>query len=334
MTFSQVNYLSELQRDLAFGKVKNLTIIETHISWIYLTGKYAYKVKKDIKFGEVLDFSKLALRRKFCQKEIELNKPLCGNMYQHVVKLVNLNGKYKFVNLKNKARAVEYAVKMLEIPQNFRLDVLLNKNRVTKKTINQLTNVIVKFHKFTDTSYRIRKYGTQESMNEKIRENFATLSKYTNKHRYIEEKLYSFIVHNKELFSNRMNSQKIRNIHGDFYSRNIFLKDGKFFVFDRIEFNDVLRYADVAEDVAHFAMDLDFHNRTDLRKYFISTYVNLSNDISLYDIIYFMMCYKTCVRAKVSLFQAEGTNNANDKLNCIEDAKLHFKLANDYINLF
>ena len=334
MTFSQAYYLSKLQKDLAFGKVKNLTIIETHISWIYLTGEYAYKVKKEIKFGEVLNFSKLALRRKFCQKEIELNRPLCGNMYQQVVKLVNRNGKYKFVNLQNKARAVEYAVKMLEIPQNFRLDILLSKNRATKKTISQLTDVIVKFHKFTDTNNRIKKNGTPESMNEKIRENFATLSKYTNKHGDLEEKLNSFILHNRKLFSNRMNGQKIRNIHGDFYSRNIFFKDGKFYVFDRIEFNDVLRYADVAEDVAHLAMDLDFHNRPDLRQYFLSTYVNLSNDTSLYDIIYFMMCYKTCVRAKVSLFQAEGTNKANDKVNCIKDAKLHFKLAYDYVKLF
>jgi Uncharacterized protein conserved in bacteria len=332
--YPQNQHLKNLDMDLAFGKVKHVTIIETHISWIYLTGKYAYKVKKELKFGEILDFSNLALRKKYCQKEIVLNKPLCGNMYQSVVKLVIQNGKYKFVNLQEKARALEYAVKMLEIPQDFRLDKLLSKHQVTKKTINQLTDVIVKFHIFTDTNYNIRKNGSPEAMNEKIRENFATLSKFTTNCDYLKEKLYSFVERNGELFSNRIKELKIRNIHGDFYSRNIFFKDGKFYIFDRIEFNDVLRYADVAEDVAHFAMDLDFHNKQDLRKYFLYSYIKSSNDTSLENIIYFMMCYKTCVRAKVSLFQAEGMTNTKEKMNCIKDAERHLKLASDYVKLF
>jgi uncharacterized protein len=332
--YPQTQHLKNLDMDLAFGKVKHVTIIETHISWIYLTGKYAYKVKKELKFGEILDFSNLALRKKYCQKEIVLNKPLCGNMYQSVVKLVIQNGKYKFVNLQEKARALEYAVKMLEIPQDFRLDKLLSKHQVTKKTINQLTDVIVKFHIFTDTNYNIRKNGSPEAMNEKIRENFATLSKFTTNCDYLKEKLYSFVERNGELFSNRIKELKIRNIHGDFYSRNIFFKHGKFYIFDRIEFNDVLRYADVAEDVAHFAMDLDFHNKQDLRKYFLYYYTKSSNDTSLENIIYFMMCYKTCVRAKVSLFQAEGMTNTKEKMNCIKDAERHLKLASDYVKLF
>jgi uncharacterized protein len=66
-----------------------IKVHETHISWIFLTGLYAYKIKKVVKFGKILDFSTLKLRRRFCEKEIEVNKRLCGSMYKEVVKLVS-----------------------------------------------------------------------------------------------------------------------------------------------------------------------------------------------------------------------------------------------------
>ncbi|HEX5891845.1 MAG TPA: hypothetical protein VFY41_03205 [Nitrososphaeraceae archaeon] len=104
-------------------KVSKIRMEETHISWIFLTGLYAYKIKKQLKFGKILDFSTLKLRKKFCQKEVVLNKFLCGDMYQGVVKIVKENGKngnnMRIVNQEENGRALEYAVKMLEIPKNF-----------------------------------------------------------------------------------------------------------------------------------------------------------------------------------------------------------------------
>jgi len=73
-------------------KISKIVVEETHISWIFLTGLYAYKIKKSIKFGKILDFSSLEFRKIFCQKEVELNKILCGNMYKGVVKVVGKNG--------------------------------------------------------------------------------------------------------------------------------------------------------------------------------------------------------------------------------------------------
>ncbi|MDQ3848766.1 MAG: hypothetical protein M3261_07405, partial [Thermoproteota archaeon] len=105
-----------------------------------------------------------------------------------------------------------------------------------------------------------------------------------------------------------------------------------------IEFNDSLRYADVAEDVAHLAMDLDFHGRSDLRKYLISSYMFQGKDSALEDIIYFWMCYKACVRVKVSLFRARGLDKTNfddrKELEKAEDeARSHLKLAESYLDL-
>src|SRR5215831_21248733 len=86
-----------------------IKIYETHISWISLTGLYAYKIKKEVKFGKILDFSTLYLRRKFCQKEIQVNKTLCGDMYKGIVKLVSRNGNIRIVDLQTKDKPGPYS---------------------------------------------------------------------------------------------------------------------------------------------------------------------------------------------------------------------------------
>jgi hypothetical protein len=108
-------------------KVSNIKLEETHISWVFLTGLYAYKIKKGLKFGKVLDFSTLAKRRKTCERELKLNKNLCGDMYVEVVKILREENSniVKMVNLQEYGKAVEYALKMKQMPQEFRMDNLI-----------------------------------------------------------------------------------------------------------------------------------------------------------------------------------------------------------------
>jgi hypothetical protein len=108
----------------------------------------------------------------------------------------------------------------------------------------------------------------------------------------------------------------------------------KFYLYDRIEFNDSLRYADVAEDVAHLSMDLDYNQRSDLRKYFLSQYVIKSKDQSLEELVYFLMCYKACVRAKVSFFRATKESNHQKRVQSIKEGNDHLHLAASYFDLF
>jgi aminoglycoside phosphotransferase family enzyme len=143
-----------------------------------LTGLYAYKIKKQLKFGNILDFSTLALRKKFCQRG--LNKILCHDMYKDVVKIIqvdrnkdvddnhgcrdnnnnnNDNFNIRIADQKHKGKALEYAVKMLEIPQKFRMDNLISSNKVNLKSIERLTESLAKFHSTTTTSTKIKNHG-------------------------------------------------------------------------------------------------------------------------------------------------------------------------------
>ncbi len=335
----KVVLILEKEEDAYPHKVLKIRMEETHISWIFLTGLYAYKIKKQLKFGKILDFSTLKLRKKFCQKEVVLNKFLCGDMYQGVVKIVKENGKngnnMRIVNQEENGRALEYAVKMLEIPQKFRMDNLLASGKVTLKTIESLTKTLVKFHRCTPTNTKIKNFGYPEFMEKKIHENFDTLAKLKTVDPKFENTLILFVKKNKKLFYQRIREDKIRDIHGDLYLKNIFiLENNKFYLYDRIEFNDDLRYADIAEDMAHLSMDLDYHKRSDLRKHLISQYIEKSNDTNLENLVYFLMCYKACIRSKVSLFHAKNETIAKKRIDHIRESKDLLKLAESYLESF
>src|SRR5919109_131477 len=348
MSSNQTELISFLcsNRDAYPHKVSKIAVEETHISWVILTGQIAYKIKKELKFGHILDFSTLSLRKKFCQKEVDINRVLCRDMYSGVVKVVKQKRQkdeadgIRVVDLKSKGKALEYAVKMLEIPQKFRMDNLLQEGKVTSETIDKLASILVDFHRLTPTNRKIRSFGRPEFMKRKVEENFAMLSKLTSINQKFK-KLLELFIHNKHnLFLERIREQKIRDIHGDLYLKNVFITpDNKFYLYDRIEFNDSLRYADVAEDVAHLAMDLDFYGRSDLRKRLISGYMLQSKDSSLEDIVYFLMCYKACVRVKVSLFRAKGLEkNRNSDYDrkrtdqAEDEARRHLRLAESYLD--
>ena len=331
---------------------KKIKLEETHISWIFLTGSYAYKIRKQLKFGNVLDFSTLALRKRFCQREVRLNKILCHDMYKEVVKIIqedrkkddddkhgssrhnNDNFNIRITDQKHKGEALEYAVKMREIPQKFRMDNLISYNKVNLKSIERLAERLANFHSTTTTNTKIKNYGRPKCIKNKIEENFRTLSRLEKINPKFESRLIDFLNDNKNLFYSRIKEGRIRDIHGDLYLKNIFIIKNRFYMYDRLEFNDTLRYADVAEDVAHLSMDLDHHKRTDFRKHFVSKYIEKSNDRNLENILYFWMCYKACVRAKVSFFHAKNEVASKKIMDHIRESKELLTLADSYIGLF
>jgi aminoglycoside phosphotransferase family enzyme len=172
-------------------------------------------------------------------------------------------------------------------------------------------------------------------MEKKIHENFDTLAKLKTVDPKFENTLILFVKKNKKLFYQRIREDKIRDIHGDLYLKNIFiLENNKFYLYDRLEFNDDLRYADIAEDMAHLSMDLDYHKRSDLRKHLISQYIEKSSDTNLENLVYFLMCYKACIRSMVSLFHAKNETIAKKRIAHIRESKDLLKLAASYLESF
>ncbi|MGD0643550.1 MAG: hypothetical protein ABSA75_01445 [Candidatus Bathyarchaeia archaeon] len=310
------------------GKIE---LIQTHISFVFLTKSFVYKVKKAVNFG-FLDFSTLEKRRFFCEKELELNRRLCPDMYIEVAPI----NKSDIIKIKGSGETVEFALKMKRLPQEKIMTVLLKENKVNNKTIDEIAKIISRFHSQAQTSGEINEYGSLKIVKINWDENFEQTLKFINQtisqaeFQFIQTRVTNFMKKNKPLFENRIKNAKIRDCHGDMHSGNIFITD-KIYIFDAIEFNDRFRYSDVASDVAFLAMDLDFQQRPDLSNYFIERYVMYSEDPQLMWLLPFYKCYRAYVRGKVISFKLDDHDlNGEEKKAATKEAQTYFKLSADY----
>jgi aminoglycoside phosphotransferase family enzyme len=308
-----------------------IELIQTHISFVFITKTYVYKVKKAVNFG-FLDFSTLDKRLLFCEKELELDRRLCPEIYLEVVPIKKSNT----IKVNGEGEIIEYALKMKRLPQERIMTVLLKENRVDKKTINEIAQIVAQFHSRAQTNPEISQFGSLKIVKTNWDENFSQTIKYIDQtisnleFQFIQTKINDFLKKNKALFESRISNHRIRDCHGDLHSGNIFITD-KICIFDAIEFNDRFRYSDVAADVAFLAMDLDFQHRSDLSNYFIERYLEYSKDQQLVQLLSFYKCYRAYVRGKVISFKLEDQNiTSEEKISATKEAEEFFKLADKY----
>jgi aminoglycoside phosphotransferase family enzyme len=311
------------------GKIE---LIQTHISYVFVTRKFVYKVKKAVNLG-FLDFSTLEKRRFYCEKEVELNRRLCRGMYLEVVHINKSNG---VIKVKGEGETVEYAVKMKRMPQDKMMNQLLDKKRIDEKTIDRIAKIVAEFHSKAETNARTSKFGSLATIKGNWNENYEQTREFVNKtispedFNFILEKIDAFIEQNAGLFEKRMADGRVKDCHGDIHSGNIFVTNG-IYIFDAIEFNERFRYSDVASDVAFLAMDLDYKERTDLSDLFVKKYVQYSGDQELLRLLPFYKCYRAYVRGKVVSFKLEDLSiSREDKETATKEAKEYFKLACSY----
>ena len=305
---------------------ETIHVVETNISWVFLTGKYAYKMKKSIKFGDVLDFTSLEKRHETTKAEIILNKRMAPDMYLGV-EMVNFQGK-----VESTPDPVEYLVKMNQLPQSsLLLNILKQEGTIEEEILKKIADKVSSFH-----LENIAKpdYSIFDSIYEKWDENFSTTKTYpgypfdTN----LERRVYSFLNTNKELFENRKTEGKIVDGHGDLIVGNIFYYQNKVVIFDCIEFNEMLRVQDILEEIAFLSMDLDFYKKTDLSQSFVTFYLenmgeNLTDNLKLLD---FYKSYRAYVRAKVYYSLALQEETEKQMKTQKELALAYMKLALSY----
>jgi hypothetical protein len=311
--------------------VSSIELVQTHISFIFLAGIFAYKVKKAVDFG-FLDFTTLEKRRFFCEKELELNRRLCSDMYLEVVPI----NKAEVIRIKGEGETIEYAVKMKRMPQERMMTRLLEEGKVDTEFMDRIAKVIADFHAKAETNTRINEFGSLATIETNWRENFEQTEEYVGRtisaddFKLIHERNSEFMKRNLPLFEKRVREDRVRDCHGDIHSGNIFVTD-KIYIFDAIEVNDRFRYSDVASDVAFLAMDADFRERPDLAKTLIERYIKYSGDQELLRLLPFYKCYRAYVRGKVVSFKLKDPNvRSKEKHTAHKEARAYFKLAATY----
>jgi aminoglycoside phosphotransferase family enzyme len=329
---NQKQIVEALMKPEAYDETSGIIeLVQTHISFIFLTKRFVYKVKKAVNFG-FLDFTTLEKRRFFCEKEVDLNRRLCGDMYLEVVPI----NKADAIKIKGAGETVEYAVKMKRMPQETMLSKLLQQNKVNDRLVDRIAKITADFHSKAETNRRISEFGSLAVIETNWKENFDQTEEFlgktisTDDFKLIRERVEDFMKQNTALFEKRIAEHRVRDCHGDIHSGNIFAING-IYIFDAIEFNERFRYSDVAADVAFLAMDLDFKRRTDLSNFFTEKYVEYSGDQELTKLLPFYKCYRAYVRGKVVSFKLKDPNvRSKEKRMARKEAKAYFKLAAAY----
>lgn len=239
--------------------VEGFTIIQTHISWVLLTGPYAYKIKKPLHL-EFLDFSSLEKRHFFCMEELRLNKRMAKQMYLEVVPIT---GSPDNPRLKGSGPVLEYAVKMIEFPQEAQLDRILIKGDLHSTHIDALAKKLRGFHDRTKKTSEDSPFGSPERIAQPIQENLKTLFTHFSESQEIKRlKQIQYWVNTQHekltpFFIERKRSGFIRECHGDMHLGNMALINKQIVIFDCIEFNENLRWIDTMSELAFLTMDLE-----------------------------------------------------------------------------
>ena len=312
---------------------KRVELVQTQMSFLFLTGDYVYKVKKPVDLG-YLDYTTLEKRRFFCQQEIELNRRLCPDVYLEVVPVVNSLGQ---IRLDGEGETIEYAVKMKQLPGERMMDKLLPQDLVTEEMVGRVAEKLAAFHDKARTSPDISAYGKLEAIMTNTEENFTQTEKYMgisiSDQKYHRIKAYTdnFVATNKSLFNKRIMDGRIRDCHGDLHAAHVCISNG-IYIYDCIEFNDRFRYGDVASEIAFLAMDLDRYQRADLSRAFVNAYARLSQDKELLQLLNFYKCYRAYVRGKVASFMLDDLHvSEEEKTSALAAARRYFELAESYI---
>jgi len=312
---------------------QKIELVQTQMSFIFLTGEYVYKIKKAVNLG-YLDYTTLEKRRFFCHQELELNRRLCPDAYLAVVSIVEEKGELR---IEGQGKAIEYAVKMEKLPQDRMMDVLLPRGQVTLEMVARVAEKLVGFHQRAETNQKIAAFGRLDVIRQNTDENFAQTEKYigtsitAEEYQHIKDYTDNFIDINTSLFDKRVREGKIRDCHGDLHAAHVCFTDD-ICIYDCIEFNDRFRYSDVASEVAFLAMDLDRYQQAGLSRHLVSTYVELSHDEELLKLLDFYKCYRAYVRGKVESFKLDDPYiPEEEKAKILTTAQSYFELAESYV---
>ena len=276
---------------------ERIEIVETHISWVVLTGPFAYKIKKPVEFPFV-DFSTLERRKRFCDDELRLNRRLAPELYLDVVPV----GGTREAPRIDASPAFEYAVKMRQFPPEQTLDRCLERGRVPRRALLDLAERMAAFHAgLASVRGRPVERVVLDNLDElasvlcgESRERLEPIAAWT---RQRTDELGPWL-------RLREAQGATKECHGDLHLGNLVWLEDRIVPFDCLEFSHWLRRIDTVDEIAFLAMDLMVRDRTALAFEFVNRYLEVTGDYAGVSLLRFYLVYRALVRSKVRALAA------------------------------
>lgn len=291
--------IENLRIGLQAASAMPVRVVETHISWVLLADTMAYKVKKPVRLPFV-DFSNVAVRRRFCEQELRLNRRLAHALYLGVTRVT---GTPEHPTLDGDGPAIDYAVRMRRFPPGSLLSEHLAAGTLRAADIDRLAERIAMFHAAAPRVGRGTPLGSPAVRIGAALRTLDTLLPLAPAHAADLRHLRGWFNARAEtlepLWTARQQGGKVRDVHGDLHLANTLLLEDEVVAFDCVEFDESLRCIDVLDDAAFAAMDLMARGRADLGHRFINAYLDLGGDHAGVPCLRFAMAACALVRALV-----------------------------------
>ncbi len=310
---------------------------ETHISRVFIAGDFVYKTKKPVHFS-FIDAAALSRRFELCRAELILNSRLARRIYLAVVPILHSPNGYVLGNPCEHpvAAAVEYAVKMRRLDDNAMLERRVVSGKLEPSVIRAIAKRLAEFHTSAarDKSWQ---YGSASAVWRLIVGNLTECESFIGAtlERGVFDELDTFcrgaVTAHWELINARARASRVCDGHGDLRAEHVSLEGGRIDVIDCVEFNESLRYGDVALDIAFLAMDLDRLGARPLSREFVRAYIDVSRDNELASLLPLYKCHRAIVRAKVASIGAGARGASSEEIEKARaKARKFFALALEY----
>ncbi|MDO9196416.1 bifunctional aminoglycoside phosphotransferase/ATP-binding protein [Rhodoferax sp.] len=289
--------------------VQRVELVQTHISWVLLAGDFAYKIKKPLVLP-FLDFSTLAQRQACCLDELRLNSRFAPDIYLDVVGIFNTPQDPQF---DGPGAPVEYAVKMRRFDEAGRLDRVCDRGELQPVHLSDLADTLVAFHAAAATALAASRFGSPPHVLAPAQDNFHDLLRLLpeaamqTRLRALQAWTEAQFEHLAPLMEARKRAGRVRECHGDLHLANLVLIDHRVRMFDCLEFNEDLRWIDVASEIAFTYVDLLAHGQPGLADWFVDEVLSRSGDYEAAPLLRFYAVYRALVRAKVAAIRQHQT---------------------------
>ncbi len=286
---------------------KSVELRETHISWVFLAGDLAYKVKKPLTLP-FLDYGSLERRREMCREEVRLNRRFAPRIYLGVVGITRARGRWTLTSQEDPA-AVEYAVEMRPVDESRSMATLAVEGKLERDQVLTVAQRLARLH--ADAPVAPEPQRSVKVLIATLEENLATLretgASFLGGHRMksAEHFTHAFLAARRDELEARARGGLVRDCHGDLRAEHVIVPaEGDVYIFDCIEFDASLRQIDVAADIAFLVMDVIALGAEDLALALVEAYREAGGDPGDDPMLWFFTSYRAWVRSKVACLRA------------------------------
>lgn len=312
-TVTLADKVAFLSRPDTYPETSKVEALETHMSWVFLTDRDVYKLKKPVRY-DFLDFRTLEARQRFAEEEVRINKRLAADVYQGTVPLTR--DKSGSLALDGRGEVVDWLIKMKRLPREFMLDTVIAENKVVEEPIRKTAEFLADFY-FTSPPVYPESREFRANLAEDIRRNSRDLlyEEFGLSAAFISDianDLLNFLDVHNEVFATRIAEGRVIDAHGDLRPEHVCVLPESAII-DRLEFDPALRVMDVAEELSFLAMECEVKGSSSVGELFFEVYREKTADEIPSDLISFYKAKRALLRARLSLNHLLDENYRTDQ---------------------